>query len=130
MAKLSERLNDYKPCSEVIIENPYLKQTLVKTGETKMSNLRTLNMTLVDNNPNLKAEKKIVFQALGVVTEHNNERTIQQILITGDVSNALDKHNKMRTSTVDKEILRNTGRDVMLEEVEIFELDWQVVQVA
>lgn len=92
--------------------------------------LRTLNLTLVDNNPNLKAKAKIVFQSLNYVTEHTNDQTIQQILMSGDVAKALDKHNSKRTEVVDKEILRNTGRDVMLEEVEIFDLEWQVVQVA
>ena len=95
-----------------------------------MSKLRTLNLTLVDNNPNLKAAKKIVFQSLGFITEHTNDQTIQQSLMSGDVAKALEKHNEKRVKVVDKEILRNTGRDVMLEEVEIFDLEWQVVQVA
>lgn len=51
------------------------------------------------------------------------------MLITGDVSTALDAHNKKRESTVDKSILRSTGTKVFLEPVEIFELQWQVIQV-
>lgn len=101
-----------------------------KTGDTQMTTLRTINLTLVDNNPNLKAKDKIVFQTLNFITEHNDDRTIQQVLMSGDVATALDTHNKKRLETVDKEILRNTGRDVMLEEVEIFDLQWQVVRVA
>lgn len=100
----------------------------IKKGENNMT-LRTVNLTLVDNNPNLKAKDKIVYQEINYVTEHNDERTIQTVLISGDVATALDKHNEKRAKTVDKEILRNTGRDVMLEPVEIFELQWQVVRV-
>ncbi len=39
-------------------------------------------------------------------------------------------YNDKRTEVIDKEIQRNTGRDVMLEEVEIFDLQWMVVRVA
>lgn len=99
-------------------------------GENKMSNLRTLNLTLVDNHPDLKAAEKIVFQQLNYVTEHTDDQTIQQVLMTGDVESALAKHNKKRAGVVDKSILRNTGRDVFLDEVEIWDLSWQVVRVA
>ena len=113
-----------------LLEKAAFTNIEIKTGETQMTTLRTINLTLVDNNPNLKAKDKIVFQTLNFITEHNDERTIQQVLMSGDVATALDKHNEKRLSTVDKEILRNTGRDVMLEEVEIFDLQWQVVRVA
>lgn len=99
-------------------------------GENNMSKLRTLNLTLVDNHPDLKAAEKIVFQQLNYVTEHTNDQTIQQVLMTGDVESALAKHNKKRESVVDRQILRNTGRDVFLEPVEIWDLEWQVIQVA
>ncbi len=100
------------------------------TGETNMNTLRTLNLTLVDNNPNLKGEEKIVFQKLGYITEYTDDKSIQQILMSGDVAMALANHNKLRAKTVDKEIQRNTGRDIMLEDAEIFDLDWMVVRVA
>ena len=124
MAKLSSRPHTV----EVNVE--FTDNTNTK-GETKMTQqLRTLNLTLVDNNPNLKAKDKIVFQALNYVTEHTDDRTIQQILMTGEVAKALEEHNTKRVKVVDKQIQRNTGRDVKLEEVEIFDLDWQVVRVA
>lgn len=138
MAKLSERIIvggklDLNPVwveQHRVLEQSAFKNIGIKTGDTQMTTLRTINLTLVDNNPNLKAKDKIVFQTLNFITEHNDERTIQQVLMSGDVATALDKHNKKRLETVDKEILRNTGRDVMLEEVEIFDLQWQVVCVA
>lgn len=131
MAKLSERV--YDPNSVSVqwggqtIEDFVQETLLTKTGETKMG-IRKVNLTLVDNNDNLKGAEKIVFEQQ-VVTEHDNDKTIQQVLITGDVSTALDAHNKKRESTVDKSILRSTGTKVFLEPVEIFELQWQVIQV-
>ncbi len=100
---------------------------LNNTGETKMG-IRKVSLTLIDNDSNLKGAEKIVFEQ-SVVTEHDNDKTIQQVLITGDVANALDKHNEKRESTVDKAVLRSTGTKVFLEPVEIFELQWQVVQI-
>ena len=97
--------------------------------ETTM-NLRTINLTLVDNNPNLKAADKIVFQQLNYITEHTDSQAQQTILMSGKVAEALAQHNKKRIQVVDKEILRNTGREVNLEPVEIFDLTWQVVRVA
>jgi hypothetical protein len=90
--------------------------------------IRKVALTLIDNDTNLKGAEKIVYEDQ-VVTEHDNDKTIQQVLITGDVANALDKHNKKRAETVDKAVLRATGTKVFLEPVEIFELQWQVVQV-
>jgi hypothetical protein len=96
-------------------------------GENKMT-VRALNLTLIDNDTNLKVNDKIVFQKT-VVTEHDDDKTIQQVLITGDVALALDEHNTKRSKTVDKSVLRNTGVSVTLEPIEIFELEWSVVRV-
>jgi hypothetical protein len=125
MAKLSERLNVDSPLAGLWVADSNIK--LNNTGETKMG-IRKVSLTLIDNDSNLKGAEKIVFEQT-VVTEHDNDKTIQQVLITGDVANALDKHNKQRESTVDKAVLRNTGTKVFLEPVEIFELQWQVVQI-
>jgi hypothetical protein len=131
MAKLSERTNT----TVATVTTNAIPSIQFNKGETNMNTnntgtLRTLNLTLIDNNPNLKVEGKVVFQKLGHMTEHNDERTIQQILMSGDVAKALEAHNVERVKVVDKEIQRATGRDVKLEEVEIFNLDWQVVRVA
>ncbi len=102
-------------------------------SEENNMTVQTLNITLVDNNPNLKGAGKIVFQKLDHITEHSEADTKQDIIATGAVLEALKKHNKKRIETVDKQILRNTGREVMLEEIELLsdsELQWQVVRVA
>lgn len=137
MAKLSERTQDRNTIKTATFAAAYGTDNpiSINKGETIMTTnntgtLKTLNLTLVDNNPNLKGKEKIVFQELNFITEHNDERTIQQILMSGEVAKALEVHNAKRVKVVDKEIQRATGRDVKLEEVEIFNLDWQVVRVA
>ena len=138
MAELSQRVIPTPPPPIVRRENVswgqcnevYLDTQQPIKGDTNMGNLRTLNLTLVDNHPDLKAAEKIVFQSLNYVTEHTNDQTIQQVLMTGDVENALAKHNAKRAKVVDDAILRNTGRDVFLKPVEIWDLSWQVIQVA
>jgi hypothetical protein len=107
-------------------QDRHFKQQL---GDTNMSKLKTVNLTLIDNHPDLKAAEKIVFQQLNYVTEHTNDQTIQQVLMTGDVESALAKHNAKRAKVVDDAILRQTGRDVFLKPVEIWDLEWSIVQV-
>ena len=102
------------------------------TGVDNMT-VRTLNITLVDNNPNLKNKAKIVFQKMGFITEHSDDDAKMDLVATGKVKKALDSHNLKRTQTVDKAIQRATGRDVFLEEIELLsdpELQWQVVRIA
>lgn len=140
MAKLSERVEQRPTTADRYVGTPQqiidgvnyvigvtVASNLNNTGETKMG-IRTVNLTLIDNDTNLKGAEKIVFQSQ-VVTEHDNDKTIQQVLITGDVAKALVEHNEKRSGTVDKAVLRSTGTKVYLEPVEIFELQWQVVQV-
>lgn len=121
---------DVAKLSERIYNEESTKQISINKGENNMTNLRTINLTLVDNNPNLKAAEKVVFQQLNYMTEHSDDQSIQQILMSGKVAEALAEHNKKRVKVVDKDILRSTGREVMLEEVEIFSLNWQIVRVA
>lgn len=127
MAKLSERTHE-------IFMGRSLPQHIIITGtitnEENTMTLRTINLTLIDNNPNLKTQDKIVFQELNYITEHTDQQAQQMLLMTGKVSEALEKHNSKRVETVDKDILRNTGKKVFLEPVEIFDLQWQVVRVA
>ena len=101
-------------------------------GENNMT-VQTLNITLVDNNTNLKGEDKIVFQKIGFITEHSEADAKMDLIATGKVLKALNAHNTKRGGTIDKAILRATGRDVYLEEIELLsdpELQWQVVRSA
>lgn len=122
MAKLSEKIN--------VNTERYTKQNEEKT----MSKLRTVNITLIDENPNLKGSKKVVYQEIGVVTEYNDQETKMNVIASGKVAKALQQHNtEVRAETIDKGIQRTTGRDVPLEPIELLsdgELTWSIIQVA
>lgn len=122
MANLSQRVT-----AELI-------QNFRNKEEKTMSKLRTVNITLIDENPNLKGDKKVVFQKMGVVTEFNDQETKMNIIATGKVAKALQQHNaEVREQTIDKGIQRTTGRDVMLEPIELLsdgELTWNIIQIA
>ena len=96
----------------------------------KTRNIRTVNLTLNDNDTNLDLKNTLVFQATLVRTEHSDEKTIQNLLMSGKVQTALEKHNDKRADTVDKSILKSTGVKVYLDPVEIWDLEWKVVAVA
>lgn len=126
----SFKLYDTRPAREDL-------QTLrnIGKGEWKMTNtLRTVNVTLIDNNSNLKGEAKVVFQKKDIVTEYSDEDTKMNIIAEGEVAKALSKHNEgVRAKTVDRDILRSTGRDVALDPIELLSdsrLSWSFVQVA
>jgi hypothetical protein len=126
MASLSKRVVTEEVTTKVGPTNS------IDSGVNNMT-VKTLNVTLVDNNSNLKGAGKIVFQKLGFITEHSNEEAKMDIIATGKVMEALKTHNDKREETVDKQILRNTGRDVMLEPIELLsdsQLQWQIIQVA
>lgn len=122
MANLSKRVNVEEPTN------------FNKTGESNMSTIKTVNITLINENPNLKGENKVVFQKMNYITEYSDNDTKMNIIATGEVAKALDVHNKeVLTKTVDKGILRSTGREVMLEPIELLsdgQLTWNIIQVA
>ena len=108
MAKLSTRINPVeigKPCEEdylltavtreyCFIEND--QNTLKNTQEnTNMNNtLRELTATLIDNNPFLKDEQRIVFKKINILTSASYEDVKLDIIATGDVMPALKEHNE------------------------------------
>ena len=99
-------------------------------GENNMT-LRTITATLIDNNPNLKAQERIVFQEKEFLTEYDDAQTLQNIIATGKVKEALDKHNALRADVTDKAILKTTGVKVPLDPIELIaELEWSVVRNA
>lgn len=126
VARLSKRVNDTSGVGSAQTKDIFI------TKENNMT-VKTLNVTLVDNNSNLKGAGKIVFQKLGFITEHSDEEAKMDIIATGKVMEALTEHNYKREKTIDKDILRNTGRDVMLEPIELLsdpQLQWQIIRVA
>ena len=108
------------------------KQSVNKTEVNNMNNrkIRTVNATLNDNDTNLSLADTLVFQKTLVRTEHTDDKTIQNLLMSGKVQAALEKHNEKRQETVDKAILKSTGVKVFLDPVAIWDLQWEIVTVA
>lgn len=130
MANLSTRTTPKD--NPLLSSNTIVKQNLNTTGDNSMTtrNIRTVNLTLNDNDTNLDLKNTLVFQATLVRTEHSDDKTIQNLLMSGKVQTALEKHNEGRASTVDKSILKATGAKVFLDPVAIWDLEWKVVCVA
>lgn len=103
-------------------------------GERNMNTLREVTVTLIDNNPNLEDDTRIVFQKKKVKTSFSNEETKMNVIASGEVMEALEKHNKgVRSKTFDEKILHNTGRDVPLKPINLLsdtQLEWRIVETA
>jgi len=120
LAKLSERV-------EVNID---LTTNIKK--ENPMNTLRTLNITLLDLSPELKGEKKVVFEKQNIRTEYSDEQTKMNLVASGDVLSALELHNEnVRLKTLDSQY-KGSAREVFLEAIDHLgdnRLKWEVVRV-
>lgn len=156
MAKLSTRVNvDQLPQVDYNSENS-TKGVDLLTGEfiTKISNadaqcfktykqqennmntntLRELTLSLIDNNVNLEDAQRVVFQKKGVRTSFTDQQAKEDIIATGEVMNALKKHNEeVRAKVVREDILENTGREVKLKPIKLLsdsQLEWRIIATA
>lgn len=108
---------------------------IIKQENTNMNNtLRELTATLIDNNPFLKDEQRIVFKKINILTSASYEDVKLDIIATGDVMPALKEHNEqVRANTIREDILENTGREVKLKPIEKLsdsQLEWRFVETA
>ena len=114
------------------IVNSNIVGTLSQENTNMNNTLRTLNITLLDLSPELKGEKKVVFEKQNVRTEYNDDQTIQNILATGDVLSSLELHNEnVRRKTLDSQY-KGSAREVYLEDIDHIgdsRLKWEVVRV-
>ena len=111
-----------------------LKQTQENTNMSNTNTLRELTVTLIDNNPNLEDDQRIVFKKKEFVTSASNEDVKLELIATGEVMPALTKHNKeVRATTVREDLLESTGREVMLKPIKKLsdsQLEWRFVPTA
>lgn len=110
-------------------------RTYTEEGENIMTNtLQEITATLIDNNPHLEDDQRIVFQQKGIVTSAGHSDIMMDLIATGEVMPALNKHNKeVRATTVREDILENTGREVMLKPIKKLsdsQLEWRFVATA
>ena len=97
--------------------------------ESNMSNKvnrRVLNIQLLDNDAGLPVEHSLVAEFNGIVTEDDNQITLQELISTGEVAKHIEAHNKVRAEQVDQTILQNTGQTVKLRPVKLKDLTWNI----
>ncbi len=118
------------PLSDEVVHWLTTKNTKTKQpqeGNNMSNKTRSIvNVILIDEDANLPVEKALVAKYKNIITEDTTTVVIQQIMIDEDVKGAIDKHNKVRTETVNQEVLENTGNEVMLRPVTIKDLTWKV----
>lgn len=102
--------------------------------ETNMTTFKELTLTLVDNNPFLEDDQRIVFQKKGYKTSFTQQQAKEDVIATGKVKEALEKHNKeVRSKVVREDILENTGREVFLKPIKLLsdsQLEWRIIETA
>ena len=103
-------------------------------NNTTTNTLREVTITLVDNNVNLEDDQRVVFQKKRVRTSFTNEETKMNTIASGEVMEALQKHNEeVRLKTTNGDILDRTGRDVSLKAIKLLsdpDLEWRIVETA
>ena len=156
MAKLSVRVKDYpkikdkveeirKKYEQVSVTRDFsdeeqtkilkqLAQEKINMAMNTTNTLRELTVTLIDNNPNLEDDQRIVFKKKEFVTSASNEDVKLELIATGEVMPALTKHNKeVRSTTIREDLLESTGREVMLKPIKKLsdsQLEWRFVPTA
>jgi hypothetical protein len=88
---------------------------------------RVVTVRLFDDDPGLPVDNCLVGEYTGIVTEDNDQVTIQQVLLDYGVAEEIDIHNKIRAEVVNGSILQNTGREVMLRPIRLKDLRIEVV---
>lgn len=101
------------------------KEQTTNQEETKMTNRKIREVTLIDNSLSLKADKSLVLSE-EIIFDGSDSELINEIIMTKDVKKALADHNELRAATVDEEILKRVGNEVMLRPVELKDLTWDV----
>lgn len=94
--------------------------------ENNMSNRQVVTVQLIDDDKGLEVENSIVAVFKDVVTEDDNQTTIQELIMNSDVHGMLEKHNEKRGNTVNQEVLERTGNEVNLRPVKLKNLRWVI----
>lgn len=115
---------------EFDILNTVKEETEEMREETEaMSNTitrRIVRIELIDNDRALEPEHSLVALFEDVVTDSDNNTTIQEVMIGCDMKSIIESHNQVRTSQVDLEILKRTGNRVNLQPIKLKDLTWIV----
>lgn len=102
------------------------KQTEEKQTMSNKTNRRVLNIQLLDNDAGLPVEHALVAEFNGVVTEDNDQTTLQEIISTGEVAERIKVHNEVRSKQLDLAILKSTGQKINLLPIKLKDLTWNI----
>lgn len=90
------------------------------------TNRRTVNVQLIDPDIGLPVEDSLVKDFGLHVVEGDDQDIIQELIMTGDVKEALDIHNMKRAETVNLDTKNRTGAEVQLDPVKLRQLKWVI----
>lgn len=101
--------------------------------ENKMR--RVVAVNVFDDDKGLPAELSLVASFKDITTEDDNESVIREVLMEGQsyepdgltMAELLDTHNICRNNTTDEAILHRTGNEVMLRDIKLKDLRFEVV---
>lgn len=89
----------------------------------KKRQLRVVQIYIADRHPDVPLAKAIVYQSPEpFATDMSN----QELYFTINIMELLSVHNDERITWVDKEATKQAGKEIMLEEIRISDLDMQV----
>ena len=89
---------------------------------------RVVNVKFFDEDAGLDAADSLVAFYDNAVTQDSDESTVRELLMNLDVADKIVAHNKVRAKTVDLEILKNTGNEVMLRPIKLKDLRIEVTK--
>lgn len=97
--------------------------------ESNMGTRRQVVIKAFDDDSALDVENSLVFTSGIVLTDDTDENTVREVLAMGGVLKALTDHNKVRSETVNLNILERTGQEVKLRPIKVKNLRFVVQAV-
>ena len=94
--------------------------------ESMMDRRRLVQVFIVDPDQDLPLENALLYTGEQGLTE----LTDQELFFEIDIKTILEKHNKTRAKTLDKETMKITGKEAFLDPVRIRDLKMTVVELA
>jgi hypothetical protein len=103
---------------------------LTTKEESNMTNVtrRVVNVKFFDEDAGLDVADSLVAFYDNIVTQDSDESTVRELLMNLDVAAKIVAHNEVRAKTVDLEVLRNTGNEVMLRPIKLKDLRIEVTK--
>lgn len=102
------------------------KSNTTKENDNMTIQRKVVTVALIDDDKNLPVENSLLKQWDNIVTEDTDTVTVQEIIMSGEVKDLLETHNKVRAKTRNKDLFASTGKSVGLLPVKLKDLRWSV----